>query len=353
MSSCIRFRTLLLSSVVVFALLLASCGGDTGNDESAGSELPGSDYEGEIIFGDLNWDSALFHNRVAQYILEHGYGYETTSIPGGTIALTQGLIGGDLDIAMEMTPAQQPDYVEAVESGTVIDQGLMFEGSMQGWFVPTYVIEGDAERGIEPMAPDLKSVEDLPKYKELFADPEDPSKGRFYDCIPGWECEGLNKAKFEFYGLDEYYNRFLPGSDAALATSIVAAYERGDPWLGYYWAPTWIFGLVDLTMLEEPEYTDECWEKIFSGTVGCAYPLNDVHIATTPELAEDAPEVIEFLKNTETTVDQINAALSHMQETDATPEDAALWFLREYEDHWTAWVPDDVAERVNESLEGK
>ena len=30
-----------------------------------------------IIFGDLNWPSALLQNRIAQYIVEHGYGYPT------------------------------------------------------------------------------------------------------------------------------------------------------------------------------------------------------------------------------------------------------------------------------------
>jgi glycine betaine/proline transport system substrate-binding protein len=41
-----------------------------------------------------------------------------------------------------------------------------------------------------------------------------------------------------------------------------------------------------------------------------------------------------------------------MQENDATPDDAAVWFLQEHEDVWTNWVPTDVAERVKESLEG-
>ncbi|CAI8019687.1 hypothetical protein GBAR_LOCUS11821, partial [Geodia barretti] len=30
-----------------------------------------------IIFGDLNWSSALLQNRIAQYIVEKGYGYPT------------------------------------------------------------------------------------------------------------------------------------------------------------------------------------------------------------------------------------------------------------------------------------
>lgn len=347
MSSPLRLRTLLLAGIAIFALVFASCADDESGS-SGDSDLPGSDYDETIVFADLNWDSAHFHTRIAQYILENGYGYETDAIPGGTIPLLQGLINGDIDVSMEITVEQQPPYKPAVEAGKLVDHGLMFNGSDQGWFVPTYMIEGDEERGIEPMAPDLKSVEDLPKYWELFKDPEDPSKGRFYDCIAGWVCEEINGAKFEAYGLNETYNMFLPGSDAALAASLVGAYEKGEPWFGYYWGPTWVRGLYDLTKLEEPEYTDECWDQIYEGEVACAYPLMEVHVASNADFTEEP--VIDFLEKIETTPDQINAALAYMEENDATPDDAALWFLRENEDVWTGWVTEDAAQRVKDSL---
>ena len=46
----------------------------------------------------------------------------------------------------------------AAADGTVLDLGLNMEASEMSFLVPRYVIEGDPERGIEPMAPDLKSV---------------------------------------------------------------------------------------------------------------------------------------------------------------------------------------------------
>src|SRR5699024_2637077 len=106
------------------------------------------------------------------------------------------------------------------------------------------------ERGIEPMAPDLKSVDDLPDYWELFKDPEDPEKGRIYDGPAGWELERINEVKVKAYGLDEHYNRFLSGSGPALHTSMIRAYEAGEPWLGFEWVPNWVTGLYDLTKLE-------------------------------------------------------------------------------------------------------
>ena len=348
MSSPIRFRALLLTSFAIFALVLASCGDEDDNGDSG--SLPGEDYDSEVVFADYGWDSAIVHNRIAAYVLENGYGYETTSIPGETIPLFQGLVGGDVDISMEIWAEQQEGWEPALEEGTLTDHGLSFGETVQGWYVPTYMIEGDEERGIEPITPDLRHVDDLPEYVDVFEDPEDPEKGRFYDCIAGWECEVVNEGKFNAYGLNEYYNRFLPGSGAALATSLVAAYEQGEPWLGYYWAPTWIFGQLDLTMLEEPEYTDECWETIFDGETGCAYPSVTVKIGTNTEFIEEHPEISDFLDNYETTMDLTSEMLLYMQENDAEAEDAAVWFLTEYEDLWTDWVPEDVAERVQASL---
>src|SRR5690625_6912494 len=67
-------------------------------------------------------------------------------------------------------------YEEALEAGDIEELSVNFDDNDQGLYVPTYVIEGDEERGIEPMAPDLKTVEDLKDYPDVFEDPEDPGR---------------------------------------------------------------------------------------------------------------------------------------------------------------------------------
>ena len=39
-----------------------------------------------IVFSDLNWTSAQVQNRIAQFIVEHGYGYPTDTVFGGNPA---------------------------------------------------------------------------------------------------------------------------------------------------------------------------------------------------------------------------------------------------------------------------
>lgn len=301
-----------------------------------------------LVFVDWSWDSARVHNRIAGFVAEHGFGYETDFLFADTVPGFQGLRRGDIDVSMETWIDNFLElWEEATAAGDVIDLGPNFPNAPQGWYVPTYVIEGDPDRGIQPLAPDLKSVEDLSKYWQLFRDRENPRKGRFYNGVTGWVVSETNVKKLEAYGLDKYYDVFYPGSQAALDTSIFRAYERGEPWFGYYWEPTWIMGSLDMTMLQEEPYTEACGQSNHA----CAYPAVEVRIAVNKDLPARAPEFVEFLRNYETELTHTNRALAFMEESGGSDWDAAYWFLREYEDLWTSWLQPDVAAKVKAALE--
>lgn len=333
----IRFVIILMFSAML--IMAAGCRTETVEEDNNDKE--------KIIFAGLNWDSALINNEIARFIIENGYGYETDFIPGETIPLFIGLGNGDVDVNMECwVENQQEAYDQGIESGDIIDLGTNFNDNVQGMFVPTYMIKGDPDRGIEPMTPDLKTIEDLPQYWEIFRDPEVPSKGRFYGGVPGWEADKIITEKFETYGLSETYNIFRPGTAAALDASLISAYERGEPWFGYNWGPTWIFGMLDLTQIEEPPYSDELWNDGY----GCSFPAVNVNILVNKNLPDRAPEIVEFLTRYETNNIVLSEVLAFMQENDADYEQAGLWFLKNYEELWTQWVSDEVAEKVKSAL---
>lgn len=323
---------------------------------TAGSSMAAS--QKTIIFADYGWDSAQVHNRIAAFIVEKGLGYKTDFIAGETIMLNQALVNGKgaqaPHVNMESWEENwQEKYNEAIAMGKdvnsdkgMIDLGPNFPNSEQGWYVPRYMIEGDKARGIKATAPDLKSVMDLHKYWQLFKDPEEPSKGRFFNCIPGWQCAVVNEKKFEAYGIKEYYNIMQPGSGAALAASMEKAYRRGQPWLGYYWAPTWVLGKLDMVKLEEPEYAKE----IFLSTGKCAYPSVKCNILVNKKLPEWAPDVVDMLKKYESSLQLTNEFLAHMKDTDASKEDTAKWWLKKYEDQWSTWVSKEAALKIKAAL---
>ena len=314
--------------------------------------LPYSTYanaaaEKPIVFGDNSWDSVQVHNRIAGFIIKHGYGYSVDYIAVNTAPLMLGLSKGDIDVYMESwTQNMQEIYDKMINDGTILDLGPNFPDSWQGWLVPTYMIKGDSARGIKATAPDLKSVFDLPKYWKLFKDPEDPNKGRFHNSITGWQCTKHNSKKLKAYGLDKYFNDFMPGSDPALSGSMAAAYKKGQTWVGYYWSPTWVLGLYDMTPLEEPPYDPKVWKT----TKGCEFGPFDVNVLVNSGFQKKAPEVFGFLKKYETTTAQNNKFLSHMKESKGSTQDAAIWFLEKYESTWTKWVSPEVSKKVKAAL---
>lgn len=301
----------------------------------------------KIVFAGFNWESAQLHNAIARHVLEKGFGCETEDIPGATVPMMQGLARGDIDVYMELWANNAPEiYYEAEADGRIIDLGHS-STAMEAWFVPRYVIEGDSERDIEPIAPDLKAVSDLPKYAELFSDPEEPKKGRFYNCVIGWQCEAVNNEKFVAYGLEDSFTNFKPGEGAALDSEIESLYRQGKPLVTYYWGPTWILGSFDMVALEEPEYSDECWEK----DKGCAYPTGVINIAVSKDFNEQAPtEVIKFLTAYELDQQIVSDLLSyiHIEEVEVTQ--AVANFFENQPELWTTWVSDEVAELVKNSL---
>ncbi|MFC0300313.1 ABC transporter substrate-binding protein [Virgibacillus soli] len=301
----------------------------------------------KIVFADAKWDSIQVHSYIAGKILEAGYGYETELMAGSTAATIQGLRQGDIHVYMEIWTENIRDvYDEAINSGDIEKVSTNFADNDQGLYVPAYVIEGDEERGIEPLAPDLETVEDLKKYPHIFKDPENPDRGRIINAPAGWEVDQSIKAKMAYYGLDETYNDFMPGSDAAIITSLAAAYEKGEAWVGYYWEPTAVTAKYDLILLKEEPYDEEKWIE----TSGTAFPPNEVNIAVNHQLSDQAPEVVDLLSKYETSSELTEAALAYMEKQAANAEEAAIWWLTEYEDVWTEWVDKETAQKVKDSL---
>lgn len=323
-------------SLVAGLALLSACGSDSGDEGIS-----------VITFADAGWDSIRVHNAIAQFIIEEGYEIDTDSTSGATAQTILGLREGDINAYIEVwTDNIKEVYEEAIESGDIERVATNFDDNSQGLYVPTYVIEGDPERDIEPMAPDLRTVEDLKNYPEVFPDPENPNMGRIVNAPSGWAVKEDIDKKFETYGLGETFTNFAPGSDAGMVTDLVRAYNAGEGWVGYYWEPTGITAQLDLTLLEEDPYDEAQWDEDRS----TEFPPNDVVVAVHKDLPEQAPEVVEFLSNYETSSELTEEALYYMEDNDVTAEEAAMWWLEEHQDLWTSWVPDDIAEKVLDAM---
>lgn len=336
-----KFSYLILAVALISSFVFAGC------NNFRGSMVP-SRAIGTIKFADGGWDSIRVHNEIARIIIEDGYGYKVEVLPGSETALLFAISTGAVDVFMEIwTESFQKQYKLAINNGDIIEASVNLDDTRQGLYVPTYVIEGDPERGIEPMAPDLKSIHDLPKYWNVFKDPENPNKGLIYGAVPEWNAHKVFQEKLKKYGLFKTFNYYEPVSQAALTTSLVDAYKSGKPWVGYQWEPTWIAGLYDMTELKDTPYNKNDWLDGFR----TEFPSQRLKIAVHKKLPEQVPEVYEFLSNYSTSSAITTDFLAYMEKKDATPHETAEWFLKEYEEVWTTWVPKGVSEKVKAKLE--
>ena len=78
---------------------------------------------------------------------------------------------GEIDIHMEMWTDNLPTYQSDLSAGH-LKVSLNFDDNAQG-LSAALCYRGDPERGIEPIAPDLKTVADLKNYASLLGIPEE------------------------------------------------------------------------------------------------------------------------------------------------------------------------------------
>ncbi len=302
--------------------------------------------ESPIKFGALTWESGQFMSGVLKYIARDGYGCTIEEVPGAGPALETALSQNDIQIIGEQWVGRSPIMEQAIEQNKVAVIGDTLKGgATQGWYVPSYVLEEN---------PGLRSYQDLPKYANLFKDPEDPSKSRFMNCPSGWTCEIFNTRLLKNTSLDSIFNNAQPGTGAALDAEIASAFEQHKPLLFYYWQPTGLMAKYDFAPLAFPAHDDACWQDLLraDGTADCVsgFPVSPLGIAVSTPFIDTNPELVEVFKKVQFSSDELNGAILEMSENKRSGDAQALVFLRENPDVWQAWLSEDAATNLTNKL---
>mgnify|MGYP006287404477 CR=1 FL=1 len=303
-----------------------------------------------VTVAEMTWLSGAIQAKLFARILEDGYGCDVEIVPGDTVpTATSMLTKGKPMIAPEFWVNSMGDiWDKLMEQEAVYKAGEIYaEGGNEGWWIPDYVAEEH---------PGLETIADLPEYKELFAEAAAGGKARLYNCPPGWACENTNRHLFQALDLgNKGYELFSPGSGANLKAVIARKVTRREPVVTYYWGPTAVLGRYNLVKLEIPAPYDEdrfnclaskdCQDPQLS-----AWKSSTVAVGVVPRLKEEAPDVVAFCEKVQMPNAVINKVLGWTDERSAEAEAGAEYFLKNYEDLWTQWVPADVAERIRASL---
>jgi len=277
------------------------------------------------------------------FIVEHGYGYPVDQISGETQVLWDNLLDGDSLVTMEIwLPNQQEAWDEAIIDGTVIPLGKSLDANWQGFVVPTYLTRHNSLEHIR----DITDEDNITLFIAPGTEFDIPKKAVLVTCPVGTECHDINLAKIKAYKLEEELELVVPSSFFELEKSLESAYSDQKPWLGYMWGPSRLSQELDLTILVEPEYSEDCWAT----TKGCAYPTATVLVAVNPSMLHIAPDVVEFLRKWDFTARRQTLTESWMHNNNATLDETAVFFLDTWPAVWTEWVPEDVAQLIQKAI---
>lgn len=306
---------------------------------------------GTISVADMNWASASFIANVDKFILEAGYDCEVELVPGDTMPTGTSMAEkGEPDIAPELWVNAMRDVLDkSVEEGKLEYAGRsLADGGEEGFWVPKFLVDKH---------PELAKISGVLKHPELFPHPEDDSRAGFMGCPSGWNCQ-ITTANFHkaFNMEDSGFDLVDPGSAAGLDGSLAKAYERGEGWFGYYWAPTSFLGKYEMVKVDfEVGHDPKEWHSC-SVVADCADPkpnawvVSDVFTVTTAGFAEKSPEAYGYVSKRSFTNNFMNKFLKWIDENQASGEEAAEEFLIEHQDVWTAWVTPAVADKVKAAL---
>lgn len=306
---------------------------------------------GKVTIADMNWNSASLIANVDRIILAEGYGCDAELVPGDTMPTGTSMIEkGEPDIAPEFwSNTLKAALDRGVEDGRLRYAGaVLSDGGEEGFWVPKYMVEKN---------PSLATIEGIVANRKLFEHPEDPSKSAFFGCPAGWNCQISSGNLFNALKLENKgFELIDPGSGAGLSGSIAKAYERGEGWFGYYWAPTAVLGKYEMVKVDFGSGIDKEHFETCTTNPDCLepkvtmYPPSAVDTVITESFAQNAPKAVSYLSNRSFTNAQLNRLLAWMENNQADGEIAAMYFLENHEDIWGGWVTPDVAKKIKSAL---
>jgi glycine betaine/proline transport system substrate-binding protein len=243
---------------------------------------------------------------------------------------------GEPDIATEMWINSAPVYQKLEAEGKVKTVGnVLSDGGAEYWLIPKYLADKH---------PELKTIEGVLANPKLVG-------GRFHNCPEGWGCRIINdslKQAFDFKGKGMAV--FNHGSGDTLAASIAAAYEKKEPWFGYYWAPTALLGKYEMVAVDLGPHkpnVHKCNRKPDCSPKGkSSYPSARVVTGVTTKFAEREPEIVEMLSKLSFTNQQMGIVLAWKKDNNASTQETTAYFLKNYKDVWAGWLNSDAKAKL-------
>lgn len=276
------------------------------------------------------WSASRINVAVAKIILEEEMGFPVEVVTLDENAQWAALANGDIHASQEVWPSGHAENIQQYieEQGVVEDAGPLGVVGKIGWYIPSYLLDEH---------PELATWEGFtdPENAALFSTAETGDKGQFLAGDPSWVQYDADIIK----NLGMNLEVVVAGSEEAVLAALDSAASRQEPILFYFWTPHSIHAKYDLTEVELPEYSDECYAKAETGGIDCDYPADVLFKIFWSGFKDYAPEAYQFLKNFNYTNEDQIEMIADVELEDKTVEEAARAWLEKNEDEWKTWIP--------------
>ncbi|OWV46383.1 ABC transporter substrate-binding protein [Mameliella alba] len=291
----------------------------------------------DIVIGVQNWPSAAATSNIIKTVIEENLGLEVELQNGTNPVIFEAMDKGAIDIIAEVwMPNQQNLYDTYVDGKGTVELNANSVPASQGLCAPSYVA---TEMGVT-------SVQDLtdPDKAALF-DTDGDGKGNLWVGNPGDASGNVEKIKAKSYGYDQTMTTDVYDEAVAYA-NLDAAIKANKAWVGFCYAPHYIFAVHDLIMLEEPAYDAANWtvvqptddpDWLAKSSVSSAWPTAQVHVGFRKALETENPEVAAMLRNITFTADEVSAMTQAVVIDKQDPETYAKDWVAAHQDAIVGW----------------
>lgn len=318
--------------ITIIAVLITSCAAPVTPQSTQGPDAASAQPAASkpvIKLAENPWSASQLNVAVAKILLQEKLGYQVEVVSIDENAQWPALATGDLHASLEVWPSGHAENVaEYIDKQQLVENGgpLGVIGKI-GWYIPSYLLTEH---------PELATWEGFttPETAALFATAETGNLGQFLAGDPSWVQ----------YDADIMKNLGIPfqvvnaGSEEAILAALDSANSRQAPILFYFWTPHSVHAKYDLSEVQLPPYSDECYAKASEGGVACDYPADNLFKIFWVGLKDMAPDAYSMLKKMSyTTEDQISMIAAVELEGKSVDEAARAW-VDANEDVWSSWL---------------
>ncbi len=286
-----------LTLLTVLSMSFVMCGGGDGEKTA------------DLVYA--NWEEGIAYTHLAKVVLEDEMGYDVTITASDVAPAYASVAAGDQDAYMETwLPTLHKDYIDKYGSD-VTDLGHVYEGTMSGLAVPTYMVDA----GIESLS-DLKKSEAMERLDKTITG---------IDAGAGVMKTTENKA-MPAYGLKEAGYELMASSGPAMMAALKDAYQKEEWIVVTGWKPHSMFGYFDMQFLKQDK--EQIWGE------------GNIHITGRKNIEEDKPELAQFLRNMQLTTPEVGSLMVAIRESSSDEETAAREWMAENKGVIKDWIPE-------------